>query len=463
MVKTRVRPNVARILVAGFGALVLSAALLGYPAHSRGAGVGGQPSNNVAVVPGFAPKPYGGNAGVPPLPVNSPELAKYHFTELPAANVTTSALKGFDTVILYGILWSDISSTGQAAINNFAATHKVVIWDSDATGAQAYSNFVHPFSTLSSGQNYQGKPNDSVVSFPTGTDFLASDNPASPYYLYPYEFVKDADLINDMNAMKTGTKNWVPALVGANTTIPNGGWPIAWSYGDIGKGTGMTIYSGIDADGFASHWKLNNTRKEVALDLAAPFRSTPAACAPGCHLPSSGGGQPYASCGFAKPLPKHWVHGRVGVVLATSVASGITAQIVTRSGRVIATGTEHGGPLVRLVIRTRKLPSNRTSRLRANVLFNGKQACSNKFQLKVDNIRPRLLEVVTTRGAGDLLTLRVSERSWLRIVGRHAPKRTVRIPAHRTVHLRLPGSLRTGKLILWDRARNTVVRRLVWH
>ncbi len=462
MVKTRVRPHFARVLVAAFGALVLSGALLEYPAHSRGAGGGGQPSSKVAVVPGFAPKPYPGNFGMPPLPVNAPELAKYHFTELPAANVTTAALNGYDTVLLHGILWSDISSTGQAAINSFAATHKVVIWDADATGAQAYSNFVHPFPTLSSGQNYKGKPNASVVSYPTGVDFLASDQPASPYYLEPYEFVTDPDQINDMNVMKTGTENWRPALLGANQTIPNGGWPIAWSYGVIRNGTGLTIYSGVDADGFASHWKLNNARKELALDFAAPFRSTPAACAPGCHLPSSGEDHPHAACSFAKPLPKHWVHGRVRVVLKTSVAAGITAQIVTRSGRVIARGREHSGALVRLVVRTKKLPSNRISRLRALVFVNGKHACSNNFRLRVDNVRPRLLQLATARGAVDLLSLQVNEKSWLKIVGRHVHLRTVRVPAHRTIHLRLPASVRTAQLILQDRAGNTVVRRLVW-
>jgi hypothetical protein len=462
VLKTRVQPRLARILVAGLGALVLSGAFLENPAHSRGAGNGPQPSSKVAVVPGFAPKPYSGNSGAPPLPVNAPELANYHFTELPAANVTAAALKGYDTVLLYGILWSDIPSAGQAAINSFAATHKVVIWDSDATGAQTYSNFIHPFSTLSSGQNYKGKPNASVVSYPTGVNFLASDQPASPYYLEPYEFVHDTDQINDMNAMVTGTKNWRPALVGANETIPNGGWTVAWSYGAIANGTGMTIYSGIDADGFASHWKLNNVTKEVALDLAAPFRTTSAGCAPGCQLPPPGSGNPHAACSFAKPLPKHWVHRRVRVVLKSSAAAGITAQIVTSSGRVVAKGKEGAGALVRLVVRTTKLPSNRMSRLRALVFVNGKQACSNNFRLKVDNVRPRLLEVATTRRAVDVLTLRVSERSWLRIVGRHAPNRTVRIPAHRTIHLRFLASLRTGKLVLWDRARNTVVRRLVW-
>jgi hypothetical protein len=463
--KTRVRPHAARILVASLAALALSAALLQNPAHSGGATAATQPSSNVAVIPGFAPKAYSGNAGVPPLPVTAPELANYHFSQLSASQVTAATLNGYDTVLLYGIKWSDIPSAGQAAINAFAATHKVVIWDADATGPQTYSTFVHPFSTLSSGQNFKGKPNQSVVSFPTGVDFLASNDPTSPYYISPYQLVKDGDEINDMNAMVSGTKDWVPALIAANANIPDGGWALAWSYGDIADATGMTIYSGIDADSFvATGWKTNNGKKELALDLAAPFRSAPqSSCAPNCGLPSPSAGQPFARCSFAKPLPRHWVHGRVTFALNTSLATGITGQIVTHSGRAIAKSKAQSGGLVRLVVRTKKLPSNRRSKLRAVIFFNGKQACTLPFKLKVDNVRPRVLFLQTARGSGNLLSLRVSEKSSLTIVGLHVSWRTRLIAAHRTVHFHLPSAVRNARLILRDRAGNTVIRRLFWH
>jgi hypothetical protein len=464
VVKTRVPARVARVLIAGLAALVLSAVLFEYPAHSRAAAGGGtQPSINVAVVPGFAPQPYAGNNGVPALPVSSSQLASYHFAQLPAKQVTSATLSGYDTVLLYGIRWSDISPSGRAAIDSFAATHKVVIWDADATPAQTYSTFVHPFSTLSSGQNYKGKPNDSVVSFPSGLDFLASEKPTSPYYLDPNQLVKDRDEINDMNAMKTGTKNWLPALVAATQEIPHGAWPLAWSYGVIGNHTGLTIYSGIDADAFANRGDHpNNAVQELALDLAAPFRSTPdASCAPNCQLPGSGEGHPFAACSFAKRVPRHWVHGRVKIVLKTSVAAGITGRIVTRSGRTVARGRELSGNLLRLPLRTKKLPSNRISRLRALVLYNGQQACSKRLRLKVDNVPPRLLQLTTTRGAGDLLSLRVSEKSRVKVVSPSVHWRGV-ISAHRTIHLYFPASLRSAQLILRDRAGNTVLRTLVW-
>ena len=340
--------------------LALSAAALDHPTRSGAAGGAGSPSSNVAVVPGFAPPSYPGFSGAPPLPVSL--FPQYQFTELAASAVTPATLLNYDTVILYGIRWSDFSVSGQAAINGFAATHKVVIWDADATGAQTYSGFIHPFTTAASGQS-QGADStrESVVYFLKRGDFLASSNPKSPYYLNPTQLVRDHDELNDMNAMTAGTPNWRPALLAANDAIDPAAWPIAWSYGVIGEHTGMTIYAGLDADAFPTNQVLNNDRKELALDLEAPFRSTPAPCSPDCRLGSSPQTNPFASCRLFK-LPRHWGHGRVPLVLKTSDASNITAQILTRSGQVLASGPATDG-LAPLALPTATLP-NRTSRLR---------------------------------------------------------------------------------------------------
>jgi hypothetical protein len=374
----------ASMLAAGLTSLVLSAALLEYPAHSRGAGGGTQASVNVAVVPEYAPKTYPGYYGIPSLPIGAAQLAAYHFTQLPVADVSAGALKSYDTVILYGIRWSDIPASAQAAINAFAQTGKVVIWDSDDTGSQNYSSFIHPFTTASSGEN--GQANDSVVSFPGGGNFLASDDPSSPYYLDPKQLVADRNMINDMNAMPTGTPNWIPALVASNKNIPHGGWPIAWSYGVIGNHTGLTVYSGIDADAFGDDLKPDYALKELVLQLAAPFRSTPdTSCAPSCQLAPAGGGKTYALCTFAKPVPTGWVHGRVPITLRTSIAAGITGKIATRSGRVLAWGRPGKAGLIKLVVQTHLLPSPRIARLNALVFVKGQQACTKPFRLKVDN------------------------------------------------------------------------------
>jgi hypothetical protein len=453
-----------RIVIAAVAALLFSVAVLQDSDRSRGATPTGQPSVEVGVIPGFVSPTSPGYYGIPKLPVDDPSLAKFHFTAVPAANVNSAKLQQFDTVILYGIPWVKLSSKAQQAINGFAATGKVVIWDSDDLGPQNYANFIHPFSDAASGEN--GKANDSVVSFPGGNNFLASSNPSSPYYLDPKQLVANRNMINDMNAMKTGTKNWLPALVAQNQNIPEGGWALAWSYGVIGNHTGLTIYSGLDADAINNtQLNPNNEITELLLELKAPFFTTPdQSCSPNCGLPtSSGGGSTHAACSFAKPVPTHWVHGRVPISLKTSVADGITGRVLSPSGRLLAAGKERNG-LIHFRVRTRPLRSNHASRLRALVLVSGRRACGLSFRLKVDNTPPRLLYLrTTTNSHGRRVSFRVSEGSQMRISGGGPNYRNwVAVAPRRLINVRLPGSVRVARLILRDRAGNTLERKLVW-
>lgn len=455
-----------RIVIGGLAAVVLSVALLQHTGRGNSAVQAARSSSQVAVVPGFTAPRYPGYHGVPAFPANDPRLSAYHFTQVPANQVTTTVLKHYDTVLLYGIRWSDLSATAHQAIDVFARTGKVLIWDSDGTGAQNYSGFVRAFSTSTSGENFTGKVNDSVVSFPGTDNFLASSNPKSPYYLDPKQLEVNRDLINDMNAMKTGTSGWVPALVAANKSIPNGGWPIAWTYGVIGDHTGLAVYSGIDADAFTDPGSPNYAVKELSLQLGAKFLTTPdTACAPGCGLPSSSGGKPFAACSFAKRVPTGWKHGRVPLVLKTSAVSGVTGKVVTKSGQVVASGTEHTTGVLKLVVHTKQLPSNRAARLWAWVLVNGQQACVRKFRLKVDNTPPRLLLLATSRSGGSaVVKVRVSERAAAQIVGRGLkPRRHPWVlSARRLYYLRVSTHARAAQLVLTDRAGNRLVRRLGW-
>lgn len=454
-----------RIVLAAATATLLSVAILQGPGGSRGAAQASQASANIAVVPGFTPPTYPSYFGIPKLPISAAQLAPYHFSELPAAQVTAANLQGFDTVLLYGIRWSDLSPSAQQAVDTFAATGKVMIWDADDTGPQNYGTFVHPFSTDASGEN--GKENDSVVSFPGGNNFLASPDPSSPYYLDPNQLVTDRNMINDMSAMKTGTSGWTPALWAANKNIPQGGWPVAWSYGDIGNHTGLTVYSGIDADAFTDALNPNYAVKEMALQLGAQFLRTPdTSCAASCKPPPHSGGTPYAACSFAKRLPRGWVHRRVHVLLRTSIATGITGKILTRSGKtLVSVGHENQSGILRFLVRTKRLRSNRTTRLRAAVFFDGQEACSKGFRLHVDNVRPRLLFLATSRSGGRaILRLRLSERSSITILGRrdvHWPRRKI-LAGRRRFTFRFPPRVHAAKMIVRDRAGNRLVRQLHW-
>jgi hypothetical protein len=374
-----------RIVIAAVAALSLSIGLLHSSAGSRGATTTSQASVHVAVVQGFAPPTYPGYYGIPKLPVTDPQLSHFHFTQLSPSKVTTTNLHQFDTVLLYGIRWGSLSVTSQQAINTFAATGKVVIWDADDTGPQNWGTFIHPFTDAASGEHRHA--NDSVVSFPSGDNFLASSNSSSPYYLDPNQLVTDRNMINDMNAMQTGTAGWTPSLVAANKSISEGGWPVAWGYGVVPNHTGMTIYSGIDADAFADNLSPNYAVKELRLQLAAPFFRTPdTSCAPHCQPPGTTGGPPFVTCKFAKRVPRGWVHGRVPIVLKTSVAAGIRGKVLTHSGKSIASAREKRG-FLRFGVPTRRLPSHRIAHLRASVYVHGQRACTKKFQLKVDNSR----------------------------------------------------------------------------
>ena len=105
-----IRARMMRLSILGVTVLGLSAAMLVYAGHSRGGVATAQASSKVAVIPGFDPPNYAGTVGVPQLPIGSPRLSAYHFSELTAAQITTAALAHYDTVILYGIRWSDLSA-----------------------------------------------------------------------------------------------------------------------------------------------------------------------------------------------------------------------------------------------------------------------------------------------------------------------------------------------------------------
>ena len=471
MSKSRVGRAIRHTSIATFAAVSLAVGLLSYPNHSRGAtqATATQSSVNVAVVPGFNAPIYPGFAGVGKFPATNSQLSAYHFTELPTSKLTASGLAPYDTVILYGIKWNTISAGGQAALNTFAATHKVMIWDADGTGAQDYSTFIQPFSTLAS--NASGQPKDSVVTYPAGNDpngndFLASSNPSSPYYLDPSQLVSDPSMINDMNAMKTGTKNWLPGLVAENKNIPQGGWPLAWSYGVINNRTGLTIYSGLDADAIDnSQLNPNDEITELALELKATFSMTPQPCGPTCAWPPTTAGPPPKAvhCSFAKHLPRHWVHGRVSIWLTCSPATGVKAKVqLTPSGPILGSHAEQNG-VIHLRVQTRLMPTNHISRP-AVVYGNGQQTRSMFLRLKVDNTPPRLLFLrKSSTGSGRHLSFRVSERVQMRIAGGGPNYRKwVWVAPHRLIQATLSGSVSHARLIVRDRAGNTVARKLVW-
>lgn len=494
-----------RAVLAAAAVAVATAAALGMADRGvRAATTAARASSHVAVIPGFHAPVYSGTNGLPVFPTDAAGLGAYSFTELGPSSVTATSLKNYDTVILYGQRWNSLPSDAQSAINAFAKTGKVLIWDSDSTGAQSYGSFLHPFSTSASGED--GAKAGSVVTYPTGDDPFASSDPSSPAYLSPSALTSDDHLIAHMNVMDAGAAEWAPALVAANKEIPGGGWVLAWSYGVTGDHSGLVVYSGLDADAFHDPAP-NNAIKELALELGQPFlRSADTSCAPNCAPPNAttsgggsggggsggsgggsggsgggsggsgggtgggsgggggggsggggGGGTTFAQCSFLRKTTV-WVHGRVPVLLTTSVAAGLGARPETAKGKLLGALVVPVGGRAMLTVNSKLLPSNRASSFLGVLYVNGAKACTATTTLKVDNIPPRLLGLKVHHSSGQTyLQLRASEAVTVTGLGR-----AVSVPGRKTAYINLPVSHGSAKVALRDRAGNTLKKKLTW-
>jgi hypothetical protein len=436
-----------------------------------------QASTNVVVIPGFTAPVYPGFKGVPTFPTGAAQLSGYSFSQLAASAVSPAALQPYDTIILYGIRWATLSSQARAAINGFAHTGKVVIWDADATGGQDYSSFIHPFSTVATGESGLNH-NGSAVSFVGGGDALASPNPSDPSYLDPSVLIASSHLVEDMSVLRPGAAEWTPSLIAANATLPTGGWLIAWGYGSTPDHTGAVIYSGMDADAFRDAGSPNYALKELALELAFPFQRSPASCAPTC--PSGGGGTgssgiggtgssgigspanpTFAQCSIASQ-PVRWVHGKVIYSLKLSVVSGIRAEIRTTGGTLVGSASQLSPTgKVQLPLNTRLLPTNRVSALNVILYVNNGKACTLPTTLKVDNTPPRILaKRLRRQGRRWRLTVRPSESVRFSIRSRGRLLRTAYLPRARLVSFLFPHARIPTAFVMRDRAGNMTTIRL---
>lgn len=457
--------------------LAIAAVLAGRVTIAGATASDAAPSANVALVPGFHAPKYSDTESLPGFP--AAQLHGYHFGAVPLGSVTSANLSAYDTVVLYGLRWGDLSSSEQAAIDDFAKTGKVIIWDADSTGAQDYSSFVHPFTTKSSGA--KGGSFGSVVTFPAGSPLASSDS-GSPLFLDPAALSASTHLIGHMNVLVGPAAGWSPGLLAANSKIPDKSWVLAWGYGSTSNHAGMVIYSGFDADAFDDSATPNYAVKELAIQLASPFsRTGDSTCAPNCSPPPSGGGsggsggggggtggggggsQTFAQCSFAKKPPVAWQRGYFYLSLTTSVANGITGTVKSTTQKVIGTGTPSTPGHLSLHVDSRLLPSNKISTVKADVLVNSAVACSLNAQIRVDNVKPKAFGLKTTKTAhGNMLTFRSVEplRIWL-ATPHHQFGTYSRKHSGKTT-LKFPQSITSGTLRLVDRAGNITRIKVTW-
>lgn len=437
----------------------------------RGSSVAGASSApgsvNVVVIPGFDPPTYPGFKGVPPFPVSASQLSGFNLSELDQWQVTPAALQPFDTVVLYGARWSALSAGARSAINGFARTGKVLIWDADATGSQNYSDFVHPFSTTASGEVTERR-NGSVVSYPSGDHSLASSDSENSAYLDPAALVASTHLVTDMSVMNPGAAEWAPALVAANATLPSGGWILAWAYGSTSDHTGLVIYSGMDADAFADQAP-NYALKELRLQLLAPFERSKSGCSPNCAPPEGGSGSgsglgdagtpTFAHCSFVR-LPTGWARRRLVLSLNVAVAAGTRGEIRSPLGALLAAHDAAPNGTLDIPLNTRLLPSNRSTSVQVVVYVNAAKACTLSASLKVDNVAPRLLsKSVRAAGSRWRVTLKPSEAVKLKLWSRGRLLRIVTTNRSKKVSLLM--STRPTRVTMVDRAHNDAFALLI--
>jgi hypothetical protein len=209
--------------------------------------------------------------------------------------VTGDALAGLDTLIIYGVRWDSFDPSEQAAINAFAQTHKVVIWDSDSTigkpiggvpQSRSYGTYAVPFTVYASGGQKTDATPPVVI---TPGDLLNAPTP-----LVDDDLRREPHAIGDMNVMvPANAAAWHVSIRAKNDTLDAapGGAPsdivLAWAPVSA-SGTGLTIYSGMDADALdLTPAQLNGIPRNEALtsfqnQLAASWCS-----AEPCSIPPS--------------------------------------------------------------------------------------------------------------------------------------------------------------------------------
>jgi hypothetical protein len=268
---------------------------------------------------------------------------------------------------------------------------------------------------------------------------------------------------------------WAPSLVAANEVLPTGGWILAWAYGSTADHTGLVIYSGMDADAFRDSVPVNYALKELAIELGAQFTRSPASCSPGCSAPpapagGSGGGSgigaptspTFAQCSFSRQPSRSWLHGQQSLALVTSVAAGMRGVVVTQQGKVVGSAPAKKPGSLKLPVNTKLLPSNRSSKVRAVVYVNAAVACQLTASLKVDNVKPKLLTAKVDLLASGKYRLTVSANESVRVYvmrGTKSLKRVFLAP-RKTVKTLLPAAPNGLRLLVIDRANNTITRRL---
>jgi hypothetical protein len=231
------------------------------------------------------------NGGYLPTDNSSPDLSFINkFDTLAPANVTSTALAGYDTAVINVASWDFYDGStgfstdflpqiGKDALIDFVGTgHKLIIYDSECqhwdpvtwevTGMD-YSWLPYPFTTNNPGaMGATGtltvvEENTLSSKYPTGA-------PYSAYYIDAGALSSDTDAVGDSNVLTTLDAHWKVDMVATNTNGVSGPVHV---YAEYSQGTdnGLIIYNGLDMDYIDYYDPANGLRKIWVQEVGEPF------------------------------------------------------------------------------------------------------------------------------------------------------------------------------------------------
>jgi hypothetical protein len=215
-----------------------------------------QKSSNVAMVPdewswSENPDPRVQDGGGLYVATDWPNGDNFTFTNTPVDNIENDAvanpLIGYDTVVLwatrfnFGDAWNN--PVFSSRIRNFVSGGgKLIIYTSEINSqegenANAFSNFIYPFTIDSPGRTYS---RGVLTNLENNT--FSSSNPADESYINFSRIMSETD-VGDATVMVSYDSNWYIDLFAVNYN--NVGGPVhAYAF----YGAGLIIFNGLDVD-----------------------------------------------------------------------------------------------------------------------------------------------------------------------------------------------------------------------
>jgi hypothetical protein len=169
-------------------------------------------------------------------------LSDFSFSTVQASAFAAADLSSFDTVALYQVEPSDLSSADQSRISSFVTDGgKLIIHDSDGTTDNNYNWLPTPATTGTSCPNCGNTGGTAtIVENNTLVSSVVSD---STHYVSLSDFPGATDAIGDGNVMVTQNPNWY-----VDITADNGRGQTGAIHTYASAGSGLMIYDGFDDD-----------------------------------------------------------------------------------------------------------------------------------------------------------------------------------------------------------------------